>query len=170
MEYTSRLRFLGLPLLHVAIGRTAKGRSERGVARGWIAVGDVAFGVLFALGGVAMGGVAMGGLGLGVLGLGGLALGIWSAGGLAAGVHAMAGAAFGIVGAMGGLAVAGSYAWGGAALAPMANTPEVEAIMQGRVFYKIALGSLGYLRYGIFLAAFPVILAWWEKRKQGRNS
>jgi hypothetical protein len=167
MEYASRLRFLGLPLLHVAIGRSREGRSMRGVAKGWIAVGDVAYGVLLALGGVAVGGVAVGGLGLGVLGLGGLAFGIWAAGGLAAGVHAAAGAAFGIVGAMGGLAVAGSFAWGGAAYAPLANTPEVEAILQGRLFYRISLGSLGFLRYGIFLAALPALLAWREKRKQG---
>jgi hypothetical protein len=44
MDYESGLRFLGLPLLHVATGRVENGRYRRGIARGWVAVGDIAFG------------------------------------------------------------------------------------------------------------------------------
>jgi hypothetical protein len=55
MEYRSRVSFLGLPVIHVAVGGAVAGVYRRGVATGWIAVGDVAFGVLFSCGGVAVG-------------------------------------------------------------------------------------------------------------------
>ncbi len=63
MDYRSKRRCLGLPLIHIARGRVEDGSFRRGVAKGWIAVGDIAFGPLFALGGIAVGGLAIGGFG-----------------------------------------------------------------------------------------------------------
>jgi hypothetical protein len=51
MVYESRVRLLGLPLVHITTGRVEDGRYRRGIARGWIAVGDIAFGGLLAVGG-----------------------------------------------------------------------------------------------------------------------
>jgi hypothetical protein len=46
MATESRLGLLGLPLVHIAVGRVENGRYGCGIARGWLAVGDVAFGVV----------------------------------------------------------------------------------------------------------------------------
>lgn len=117
MEYQSSVRFLGLPLVHVATGAVVDGRYRRGIATAWLAVGDIAIGVAFACGGVALGGVCLGGAALGLLPIGGLTVGLLAVGGLAAGVVAMGGAAFAWYAAIGGLAVARDYAIGGVASA-----------------------------------------------------
>jgi len=83
MEYQSRLRLLGLPLVHLTTGHMENGRYRRGIARGWVAIGDIAFGGLLAVGGVAVGGISLGGLALGGLALAGLSVGIVAVGGLA---------------------------------------------------------------------------------------
>ncbi len=111
-EYKSKLRLLGLPLVHIAFGPLED--SPRAAAKGVIAIGDTAYGVLFALGGVAVGGVAVGGVSVGVLALGGCALGGIAVGGLAVGVVAVGGLAIGGL-AVGGVAV-GHYAVGGGAV------------------------------------------------------
>lgn len=107
-EYKSRRTLLGLPLVHVNLGRC-------GIrwARGIIAVGNVATGGL-AVGGLSAGLVSIGGFSLGGLAVGGLAAGLAAVGGIAAGVLAAGGVAFGWL-AVGGVAK-GTYALGGAAL------------------------------------------------------
>jgi hypothetical protein len=122
MEYRSRASFLGLPLVHIALGSAVDGRPRRGIATGWIAIGDVARG-LIASGGVAMGGVCIGGVCLGAITFGGLSMGLLAFGGLSLGLYAVGGAAFAWQVAIGGLAVSHAYALGGAARAPHVMTP-----------------------------------------------
>jgi hypothetical protein len=118
MEYRSNTRLLGLPLVHVAIGRgDATGRYRRGVATGWLAIGDIAVGVVLACGGVSLGGISLGGVAAGLLPIGGLAFGLLAFGGLALGITAIGGAAVGWHAAIGGLAMAHEYALGGFAFA-----------------------------------------------------
>jgi hypothetical protein len=130
MGYESSVRFLGLPLVHLATGRMENGRYRRGIARGWVAVGDIAFGGLVAVGGVAVGTISIGGLALGGLTLAGLSLGLAAVGGLAAGFVALGGAAFGWAAATGGLAVAREFALGGAAMGAHANDAAARAFFQ----------------------------------------
>ncbi len=108
-EYKSQAEFLGLPLIHVAVGLDPKTGRKR-IAKGIIAIGDIAMGA-FALGGVALGGVTLGGVSLGFAALGGLAIGLGvSLGGLAIGYVAVGGLAIGYY-ALGGLAL-GTHALG----------------------------------------------------------
>jgi hypothetical protein len=123
MEYRSRASFLGLPLVHIALGSTVDGQFRRGIATGWIAIGDIARG-LIASGGIAVGGVCIGGVALGVISFAGLSMGVLAFGGLAAGLYAVGGAAFAWQVAIGGLAVSHAYALGGAATAPHVIKPE----------------------------------------------
>jgi hypothetical protein len=127
MRYRSKLSFLGIPLLHVAIGSVSEGAYHRGVATGWVALGDIAIGIFFSCGGVASGGISIGGASLGVLSVGGLAIGLVALGGLSMGVLALGGAAFAWYAAIGGLAIAHDYAIGGAAFAQRAVGPSSSA-------------------------------------------
>ncbi|HKW13616.1 MAG TPA: hypothetical protein VJS69_03935 [Candidatus Krumholzibacteria bacterium] len=126
MEYRSRASFLGLPLIHIALGSTVDGQFRRGIATGWIAIGDVARG-LIASGGVAIGGVCIGGVGLGAVTFAGCSIGLLAFGGLAAGLYAVGGAAFAWQVAIGGLAVSHAYALGGAARAPHVIKPGADS-------------------------------------------
>jgi hypothetical protein len=164
VEYRSTLAPLGLPLVHVAIGRGEGGVYRRGVARGWIAVGDVAFGVLVALGGVSVGGVALGGLGVGAVALGGLALGAFAVGGLAIGLFAVGGAAFALVGALGGLAIARDTAFGGLAIAEHANDDAARQ-MAATGFFGAADDMIGYARFLTALPVLVVLLIWLRARR-----
>ncbi len=99
IRYTSKTRFLGLPLVAIAAGRHRDEKFGKPVGivaigdfpRGVVAVGNVSIGLvsigampvgLLSLGGIAIGGIALGGLSLGALALGGLAIGGWAFGGL----------------------------------------------------------------------------------------
>jgi len=123
MDYRSRARLFGLPLIHVATGQAVDGRYRRGVAGGWIAIGDIAFGLLLAFGGIAIGGVSLGGLSVGLLGLGGAAVGLLALGALAIGWLAAGGGAIAWDTAAGGLAVAKHQVIGGAAIADKIRVP-----------------------------------------------
>lgn len=120
MHYQTSLTWLGLPLIHLAFGKSSAAGDQRGRARGWIAVGDQAVGLL-AIGGLAVGGVALGGVAIGGITWGGLAIGLGAVGGAAVGLQALAGLAVGWQAAMGGLAIAQTYAQGGIAIATHAN-------------------------------------------------
>jgi hypothetical protein len=118
-RYTSRLRFLGVPLIDIQfndIGAPASVNPQSGKAFGWIALGDRATGLLFAAGGISKGLVALGGLAFGGIAVGGVAVGAIAIGGVALGALALGGAALGYD-AAGGLAVAWHAASGGGALA-----------------------------------------------------
>ena len=144
MEYRSGVSFLGLPIVHIAMGSFVNGRYRRGVATGWIAIGDIAFGVFFALGGIAFGGISLGGVSLGFLPLGGFAMGALAIGGLAMGVVAFGGAALGWYAAIGGLAFAHDYAIGGVASAQRVIAP----ISPGTVPFP----PISYTQYTWFFA------------------
>lgn len=135
MEYKSRAAFLGLPLVHVALGRGGNGKRARGRARGWIAIGDVSFGVLFSCGGVACGGVVLGGIAAGVVALGGIIVGVLAAGGCALGYLALGGVAVAGHGALGGVAVAGAFAQGGVAVAEHVGDELAGAYFADTVFF-----------------------------------
>lgn len=108
-EYKSKRTWLGLPLVHINIGRGIH------VAKGIIAIGNIAIGAL-SMGVIAMGGLCLGALSLGLLSIGGLALGLlMGMGGLAIGTIAIGGVALGIF-AVGGMAI-GMFSLGGLAMA-----------------------------------------------------
>ena len=164
MRYSSSARLLGLPLIDVRIGPQESG-GVRGVARGWIAMGDVAIGILFSVGGVALGGIALGGIARGLLPLGGLAVGVLALGGAAVGVFAIGGAALGLYAALGGFAVAGSYALGGLAIAPHANEAMPNGFLStGRVF-QATRAWLPYSRWLCFLIPVALLPLFFRKRQ-----
>ncbi|MEW6155836.1 MAG: sigma-70 family RNA polymerase sigma factor [Verrucomicrobiota bacterium] len=167
--YESKLRWFGLPLIHVASGRQENGVWKRGVARGWIAVGDIAFGIVFAAGGFACGGISFGGLGVGIISFGGVALGLlsfgglafggWALGGLAMGWMAMGGAAVAWHAAEGGLAIAKLFAQGGEAVAAHANDAMAKSYFASEPFFKIARGLMSQARWLTLLAMIPLVLS-----------
>jgi predicted Ser/Thr protein kinase len=94
VDFRSRARLFGLPLLAVATGIDPVTGRKR-VARGIFAIGDVAYGV-FAFGGFAAGGFAFGGFAIGAFAWGGFALALL----------AYAGFGLGLIGSLGGFAIA----------------------------------------------------------------
>lgn len=152
--YTSSLRLLGLPLVHIARRSRFGGPKARGVAIGWIAIGDVAFGVV-AIGGVAIGGISIGGAAIGVLSIGGLALGLGSIAGVAAGLLAVGGIALAWSAAVGGVAIAHEFAMGGVALAPHANDASAAAYLSTQMFFRIASWVM---YHSITLAFVPMMV------------
>ena len=168
MNYTSSMRLLGLPLIHVAIGAPEGSSAVRGIAKGWIAVGDIAFGVVFALGGLAIGGVSVGGLSVGVLALAGLAVGIWSVGGLALGVFALGGGALAAWAANGGLAVASEYALGGLAIGAKANSEAARTYFESSRFFSVGSLLARHSRWLLVLAIIAPIITLLASRRGKR--
>ena len=94
-EFTSHLRVLGMPFVHIAWGRNPV-TGKLAVARGFIAIGQFAIGV-----------ISVGQLSIGFLSVGQLSLGLWGALGQAAiGFLAIGQLAVGLRAAIGMLAVA----------------------------------------------------------------
>lgn len=131
-EYRSRLKLLGVPLVHIRFSSPDEG--ERPVF-GWIAGGDRAYGLLFAWGGyaiaplsvgaIAVGFFALGSLSVGVISLGTAGIGLLAIGCMAVGVKAYAWlSALGWDTAQGsGFAIARIAAEGPVAFAQHANDP-----------------------------------------------
>lgn len=164
MEYKSAVSILGLPLVHVSLGRLEEGSYRRGIAKGWIAIGDISFGVIFAAGGIAVGGFGVGGLAAGILSLGGLAVGLASIGGLAFGALAVGGAAFGVSAAFGGVAIAGEFASGGVAIAPHVNDAAAGEYLAAHPFFRIASRLMDYAVLLVFIPAVAALVARVRKR------
>lgn len=99
LEYCSRLKLLGLPLLHVRV------HAATTPVKAWIAVGNVAYGVIFGCGTV-----AIAPLSLGIFGVGFICGGAFVAGGLAIGAVCLGGWALGCCGA--GWMAKGFFAFG----------------------------------------------------------
>jgi len=99
-EYKSKVSILGVPLVHINLGRNA-------TAKGIVAIGSKSVGII-SIGGISLGVVSLGGIGFGVLAFGGIAAGLFSAFGGVAVAYEMA---------IGGVATAKSLAVGGVALA-----------------------------------------------------
>ncbi len=113
IQWKSRARIFGLPVIHIATGFDPKTRKKR-IAKGWFAVGDVAIGG-FAIGGLGVGLIGIGGAGMGLVGIGGAGIGLLlGVGGGATGLIANGGGAAGGIavggGAAGGIAVGGGAA------------------------------------------------------------
>ena len=129
-EYRSRLKLLGVPLVHIRFSSPDEG--ERPVF-GWLAGGDRAYGLLFAWGGyavapfsigaIAIGLFAIGSLSIGVISFGTAAVGLLAVGCMSVGVKAFAWlSALGWDGAAGGgFAIARTAAEGPVAFAQHAN-------------------------------------------------
>jgi hypothetical protein len=159
MHYRSSITLLGLPLVHIAIGRAPGSQTIRGIAKGWIAIGDVAFGAV-AFGGLAVGALSVGGLSVGVLGIAGAAAGIWSIGGVAFALFAVGGAAFGVVAATGGLAIAIDYAIGGLAFASHANDEVARNYFASGGFFRYTDSVGQYFEWLIGAAVGIGALTW----------
>ena len=157
MVYESRVRLLGLPLVHVVTGHMEDGRYRRGIARGWVAIGDIAFGGFLAVGGIAVGGISFGGLAVGGLALAGVSVGVFALGGLAVGLMAAGGAAFGWVAAIGGLAVAREVALGGLTAGAHANDAAAREFFQQPV-PRLVVKLLEQARWLWLLLLIPVII------------
>jgi hypothetical protein len=164
-------------LVHIRIGGNLALRQRP--VRAWLAVGDVAFGGLFAFGGVAiapfcMGGLALGlvpfgGCAVGLLALGGFSLGWWSFGGCAIGWLAYGACALAWKGAVGGLAVAHSFALGTAAYATHFNDAVAQAFADSSSFFRYGQVLLRHLYWVNLLWIIPLML-WWriEKRRSAQ--
>lgn len=113
-EYCSRIRFLGLPLVHIRVGDRFD--FMRKPVQAWIAFGNYSVGGLFAFGGVAIAPLSIGALAIGLVPFGGMALGLIPLGGLALGCCAFGGIAIGWQ-SFGSVAIAWSMADGNFAAA-----------------------------------------------------
>lgn len=170
LEYRSRWTFLGLPLIHVRLGRRPDDPLRP--ALGWIAIGDWAIGVLFSFGGIAFGGISIGGISAGLISIGGIALGLLAGGGLAIGSWAVAGAAMGYVAvggfalawhaAQGGVAVAQHFAQGGAAQAQHANDAVARAFFDSHTFFEYAGDAIRGSGWLVLLCWLPMLLILWH--------
>lgn len=175
-EYRSKLKLLGLPLIHIRI----RGGLERGPIKAWIAAGDAAVGIIFAFGGIAIAPVSLGGFAIGLLTWGGFAtglltfggfgLGYWSVGGFALGWQAFGGCAIAWLAAMGGTALAHDFAQGAVALAAHANDSAAAAFFHASPFFQnaMAVANSGWLQLANLLWLFPLILWWVVKRRNSR--
>ena len=159
MHYRSSITLLGLPLVHIAIGRAPGSQAVRGIAKGWIAIGDVAFGAV-AFGGLAVGALSVGGLSGGALAVGGASVGIWSIGGVAFALFAVGGAAFGLIGATGGLAIAIEYAIGGLAVASHANDDVARSYFASGGFFRYTDAVAQYFEWLVGAAVGIGALTW----------
>jgi RNA polymerase sigma factor (sigma-70 family) len=174
-EYRSRLKLLGLPLVHVRFNRSAAGR---GPVKAWIAAGDFAFGVLFAFGGLAVapfsiGGIAIGlmpfgGVALGLFAVGGFALGGWVFGGFALGWQAFGGCAVAWNAAMGELAIAHNFALGGVADAAQANTEIASQFMKTSPFFT-RMETLSHYTAWLNLLWLIPVFGWYRLLKKSPN-
>lgn len=157
MNYKTKLKIFGLPIIHIATGNIEEnGRYKRNVAKGWIAIGDISFGVLFSFGTIAFGGIALGGFGVGLLTFAGVAAGGFAWGGFAVGILACGGGAIGLLSASGGLAIAYEYAQGGLAIAKHANDQLAANYFECNRYHVIARILSTQSRWLIYLALIPL--------------
>jgi hypothetical protein len=177
VEYSSRWRLLGLPLIDIQFGIRAG--EKRRSAMGWIAIGDAAVGILvgigglsvgiISIGGVALGGLTLGGLGLGLVGCGGVGVGFWAMGGLALGYVASGSCAVAWLAAQGAGAFAHSFAVGGVALAQHANDAAAREFIGSASFFSQADW---FMKSGLFalLCFSPMGLMLWQTLRLRRRT
>lgn len=167
-EYCSRVKFFGLPLVHIRIGDRFD--LLRRPVKAWIAVGNFAFGGLFAfgevavapfsIGGLAVGLVPFGGIVAGLIPLGGLALGVWAFGAVAVGWQSMGAYAIAWNAAVGNFAVAHHVAVGAVAHAALANTDAASQIVDSNWFFH-AMKIIGRHWFWMnFLWIAPLFIQW----------
>ena len=117
IRWESAMRFLGLPLVSVAMNSNTLQSPFKRKARGWIAVGDIALGGLFAMGTIAVAPISLGGFALGLISIGAVVVGGVGIGGMALGGLVVAGIALGWFLALGGIAISLDLAVGTVAVA-----------------------------------------------------
>ena len=167
-EYRSKLRLLGLPLVHICIGDRFDILKKP--VRAWIAVGNYAVGALFAFGGIAVapvsigfcavGLVPFGGLALGLLALGGIGLGVWTYGGLVFGWQAYGGCAVAWNAAVGGIALAHDFALGGIAYGGPAGMEAAKAFIRSSLFFRCVHAVSNYTVWLNLLWVVPLVVQW----------
>jgi hypothetical protein len=174
-EYISRIRLLGLPLIHAKFAMAEKGEKP---AVAWVAVGDRAYGLLFAWGGfavapVSVGIISCGFLTVGAVGFGLIAMGTVAVGLLAIGASAIGYKAFGSLSAMGwegafspGFSIAKEAAIGPIAYAREVNNELAASLVNLSVMDQTYVWFLGIMA---FLVIVPV--AWYASvvRKKTRK-
>jgi len=158
--YQSKLRFLGLPLINIAIGDIDGGSLEARKTIGWIAVGDVAISPLIALGGFAAAPLALGAITVGFLSfsLWGIALGALAFGSVAVGWWSFGLGAIGWKSAAGGAVIARDYALGALARAAEVNTPVAKEWFFSQWFVEPVAWFL-YSAHWLILAIIVMSLA-----------
>lgn len=172
VDYRSRTKLFGLPLVHVTSGLDPVTGRQR-VAKGIIAIGGLAKGVI-AFGGMAMGGIAFGGGAIGVIAIGGGALGLISFGGLAIGLlAAMGGGAIGLIAAGGG--ALGYLTYGGGTIGVHAYDAMTHDPMAERFFLpwvKTVFANMQWLNFVVFvpLLAIGVGVPLWLQRRQNSRA
>jgi hypothetical protein len=177
VEYKSRWTLLGLPLVHIRLGRL-RGEKLR-PAVGWIAIGDAAIGVIFSLGGLAAGGLSIGGVSVGLFALGGVSLGVLAIAGIAIGLYgASGGLALGYLAhgawalawhaAEGGMAVAREFACGQSATALHANDSAARGVISSHPFFHAADTLLHRYPLAFSIAWLPLLLPVWQSFRTRR--
>lgn len=168
LNYRSKKKLFGLPLLHVVSGVDPQiGREP--TAKGIVAIGGKAVGV-FAFGGLASGFMAFGGIATGAIAFGGLSFGLVSLGGLAIAIAiAIGGLSIAPI-SMGGNAI-GHYAFGGKArgtyiIDGKTKTPEAEEFFLPWVHELFSeMGSVMFILMAlVMLITFGIPL--WLMQKQ----
>jgi hypothetical protein len=165
MAYRSKIAFLGLPIVDVAIGTAVDGKYKRRIARGWIAIGDVSFGVLVSIGGVAFGCIALGGMSVGLLAFAGLAIGAGALGGAAVGVWAIGGGAYALHAAVGGQAIAIAYAKGGQAIAKHTTDLAAQEFFSQSLFFRMGQAVMEHSQWFLLLLVVPVMVVLMQQRR-----
>lgn len=166
LEYRSRLTLLGLPLVHMRLGRK-HGEPIRPV-KAWFAMGDFALGVIGAfgactiapisLGACSLGLISLGGLAVGVLCWGGLGLGVWAIGGCALGWQAYGGCAVGWEAVQGSMVAARHHALGAVAVAQHVNDAVARALINQSAFFQFTRKAMHYAILLNFVWFVPLVL------------
>jgi RNA polymerase sigma factor (sigma-70 family) len=167
-EFCSKIKLLGLPLVHVRIGDRFD--ILRKPVTAWIAVGNYAIGGLFAfgavacaplcIGGLTIGLVPFGGLALGIMPLGGIALGAMAFGGVVIGWQAIGGCAIAWKAAVGSVAIAHDFAVGGFAWAAQANTDPAEQFTNASLFFRLVQAMNRHWVWMNFIWIVPLFVQW----------
>jgi hypothetical protein len=161
--YISRLKLLGLPLVHAKFAMAEKGEKP---AVAWIAMGDRAYGLLFAWGGfavapISVGIVSCGILTVGAVGFGLIAMGTVGIGLLAIGASAIGYKAYGSLSAVGWeSSLSGSFAIAReAAVGPIAYAKEVNNELATPIVNLSTVDQTYALFLGVmaFLVIVPVV-------------
>ena len=178
IEYRTKWTLLGLPLVHLRLGRK-HGEPIRPV-KAWFAVGDFALGVIGAFGACAIAPISLGACSLGLVSLGGLAagvacwggigLGVWAIGGCALGWNAYGGCAVGWEAVQGSLVAAHHYALGDVAVAQHVNDAAARAALKQSMFFQFTRQAMKYAALLNLFWFLPLVMLWRKSRQMQRQS
>jgi RNA polymerase sigma factor (sigma-70 family) len=175
-EYRSPATLFGFPLVHIRLNRNSASGLQP--VKAWIAIGECPLGLLFAFGGTAIAPIAIGGGAIGIIAFGGCAIGplacggftiaLASFGGLALGYQSFGGFALAWHAAVGGIAIAHTYALGDIALAAHANNALADATLSHERFFRT---TQFLAKYSVLLNALWVVpLLFWRRALRKSNN